>query len=107
MNKVESIARKILGWKLNRSDRWYDYEKSTFIPTFEFQPDQNLDHAMIIVERLKMSGFKFTTNGVSEAWFNDVSGTGDTLAQAITNAAHSVVEIRSINDTSSLWQKLC
>lgn len=107
MNNIESIARKILGWKLNRWDRWYDYEKSVFIHTSDFQPEQNLDHAMLIVERLAKAGFTFTTNGSSEAYFNDVSATGDTLAQAITNAAYSIVENSSIVDSSKLWQKLC
>ena len=32
MNKIEIVARIILGWKLNRWDRWYDYEKEMFIP---------------------------------------------------------------------------
>lgn len=42
MNKTEVIARRILGWKLNRWDRWYDPEKGVFI--YDFQPDENPDH---------------------------------------------------------------
>ena len=53
MNQVEIIARRILGWKLNRWDRWFDFEKGTFIPVADFQPEKNLDHAMLIVEKLK------------------------------------------------------
>ena len=43
MNKTEVIARRILGWKLNRWDRWYDYEKGVFIHDSEFQPEHRLD----------------------------------------------------------------
>lgn len=107
MDKIESIARKILGWKLNRWDRWFDYEKGKFIHTSDFQPEQNLDHAMLIVERLEKFGFTYTTNGVSEVSFNDVSETGDTLAQAITKAAYSIIENNSIADSSRIWRQLC
>jgi hypothetical protein len=96
MNKIEIIARRILGWKLNRWDRWYDDEKGIFI--YEFQPEQNLDHAMLIVERLEKFGFTYATNGVSEVCFNDVCETGDTIAQAITNAAYSIADNSSIPD---------
>lgn len=107
MNKTESIARKILGWKLNRWDRWYDYEQNVFIHTSDFQPEQYLDHAMLIVERLEKFGFIYTSNGVSEVCFNDVSATGDTLAEAITNAAYSIVGDNLIVDSSKIWQQLC
>jgi hypothetical protein len=90
MNKIEVIARRILGWKLNRWDRWYDDEKEIFI--YEFQPEQNLDHAMLIVERLVQFGFTYAAKGDSEVCFNDVCSTGDTLAQAITNAAYSIAD---------------
>lgn len=98
MNKIESIARRILGWKLSSKDKWYDYEKDIFIHDSEFQPEQNLDHAMLIVERLEKFGFTFTIKGVSEVCFNDVSATGDTLAQAITNAAHLIADNSSKAD---------
>jgi hypothetical protein len=80
MNKTDSIARRILGWKLNRWDRWYDYENATFIHESDFQPEQNLEHAMKIVERLKEFGYAFTTHGEFEASFNDVRATGKTLS---------------------------
>jgi len=51
MNKTDSIARRILGWKLNRWDRWYDYEKGVFIHDSEFQPEHSLDHAHSILRR--------------------------------------------------------
>ncbi|MGG1674823.1 hypothetical protein ACIFOT_03630 [Neobacillus sp. NRS-1170] len=107
MNKTDSIARRILGWKLNRWDRWYDYEKNLFIHDSEFQPEHNLEHAMIIVEKLGMFGYTYTTNGHSEVSFNDVHATGDTLSQAITNAAYSIIEKHSSVDSSSLWQQMC
>ncbi len=107
MNKVDSIARRILGWKLNRWDRWFDYEKGIFIHDSEFQPEHNLDHAMLIVDRLKGFGFSYKTNGVSEVCFNDVQATGETLSQAITNAAYSIIEQQSVVDTTRLWQRLC
>jgi hypothetical protein len=98
MNKIEIIARRILGWKLNRWDRWYDDEKGIFIQVSEFQPEQNLDHAMIIVEKLKELGFTYSTNGVSQVCFDDKCETGDTLAQAITNAAYSIADNSSIDE---------
>lgn len=97
MNKIDSIARRILGWKLNRWDRWYDYEKGIFIHDSEFQPEHNLGHAMLIVERLEKFGFTFSKNGESEVSFNNVTGSGETLPQAITNAAFSLVEQYSVN----------
>ncbi|MGG3466847.1 hypothetical protein ABES02_04815 [Neobacillus pocheonensis] len=98
MNNIEIIARRILGWKLNRWDRWYDFEKDLFISVSDFQPEQNIDHAMLIVERLKELGFTYTTNGVSEVRFNNVCETGETLAQAITNAAFSIADNSSIDE---------
>ena len=72
MNKTDSIARRILGWALNRWDRWYDVERGVFIHDSEFQPEQNLQHAMLIVEKLEKFGFTYTTNGVSEVCFNNI-----------------------------------
>ena len=100
MNKIEVIARRILGWKLNRWDRWYDFEKGMFIQDSEFQPEQNLDHAMLIVERLEKFGFAYSVKGISEVCFNNafknISATGETLAQAITNAAYSLADNSSV-----------
>lgn len=107
MNKTESIARRILGWKLNRWDRWYDYENGVFIHESDFQPEHNLDHAMLIVERLGMCGYTYTTDGHSEACFNDVRATGRTLEQAITNAAYSIIEMNSVVDMPRLCAQLC
>lgn len=106
MSKTDSIARKILGWKLNRWDRWYDYEKGVFIPDSEFQPEENLGHAMLIVERMEKFGYKFTRNGDFEAGFNDVLARGENLAQAIVNAAYSLIERNSEVETAKLWSKL-
>lgn len=107
MNKTDSIARRILGWKLNRWDRWYDFEKNVFIHESDFQPEHNLDHAMRIVDRLAEFGFTYTTNGVSEVCFNDIQGTGDTLSEAITNAAYSIIEMGSTVNSTRIWQRLC
>ena len=92
MNKKDSIARGILGWEANCYDSWYDCEKDLFIHDSYFQPEKFVEHAMLIVNKLEKSGFSYSTNGVSEVHFNDVIGTGDTLAQAITNAACSILE---------------
>ncbi|MEH7417934.1 hypothetical protein V7266_21915 [Neobacillus drentensis] len=98
MNKIEILARRILGWKLNRWDRWYDYERELFIPVSEFQPEDNLEHAMLLVKRLKELGFVYKTNGTTEACFDDVCEAGETLAQAITNAAFSIADNSSIDE---------
>ncbi|EKN67937.1 hypothetical protein M670_02872 [Schinkia azotoformans MEV2011] len=107
MNKIDAIARRIFGWKLNRWDRWYDHESRTFIHDSEFQPEKNLDHAMLIVDKLQKFGFTYKTNGTSEVSFNDATGTGETLAQAITNAAYSIIEKNSSADSSRMWSTLC
>lgn len=107
MNKIDSIARRILGWKLNRWDRWYDIEQGVFIHDSEFQPEHNLDHAMIIVERLQKFGFEFSNRGHNEVAFNDISAKGETLAQAITNAAYSIIERNSCMQYNKIWQKMC
>ncbi len=106
MIKTDAIARRILGWKLNRWDRWFDYEKGIFIHESDFQPEQNLDHAMLIVEKLEEFGYQYTTNGKSEASFDNVRATGNTLAQAITNAAYLFIEKSSIVYSPGLWQRL-
>ncbi|WP_342430934.1 hypothetical protein [Neobacillus sp. FSL H8-0543] len=107
MNKTDSIVRRILGWKLNRWDRWFDYEKNLFIYDSEFQPEHNLDHAMLIVEKLEKFGFTFSKNGDYEVGFNNIRATGDTLPQAITNAAYSIIEQNSTVHSSRIWQQLC
>jgi hypothetical protein len=107
MNKTDSIARKILGWSLNRWDRWYDPQQGKFIHDSEFQPEHNLDHAMLIVEKLEKFGFTFNTDGVSEVSFNNISATGETLPQAITNAAYSIIEQNSITESRNIWAQLC
>ncbi len=98
MNKNEVIARRILGWSLNRWDRWYDEEKGMFIPVSEFQPENNLDHAMLIVEKLKRFGISYRTDGVSEVCFNHVCEKGETLQQAITNAAFTLADNTPVPD---------
>lgn len=107
MTKTNSIARRILGWKLNRWDRWYDYEKGIFIHDSDFQPEQNLGHAMLIVERLEKFGYKFSINDNTEVCFNNITAYGNTLPEAITNAAYNVIELTSVEDTSDIWAQLC
>jgi hypothetical protein len=94
MNKTEVIARRILGWKLNRWDRWYDPEKGVFI--YDFQPDENPDHALLIVDRLKDFGYTYTEKRKYEVCFNEICESGNSLAEAITNAAFSLADNRSI-----------
>lgn len=96
MNKIEVIARRILGWKLNSSGKWYDYENDLFI--HDFQPEENLDHAKKVVERLVNLGFTYTPKGDSKVCFDDVCATGHTLAQAITNAAYAIADNSTIED---------
>ncbi|MBU9713048.1 BC1872 family protein [Evansella tamaricis] len=90
MDKIEIIARRILGWKLNRSDRWYNPEEGIFIPNF--QPEDNLEHAMMIVERLECFGFQVTKKSDNEVYINNIYATGETLPKAITNAAFKIAE---------------
>ncbi len=87
MNKTEAAARKIMGWTLNRWDRWYDPERGVFIPVSEFRPEENLDDAMLLVERLETFGFTYTAKEDGMVCFNGFCDGGETLAQAITNAA--------------------
>jgi hypothetical protein len=85
MEKIEVIARRILGWSLNRWDKWYDPETERFVN--EFDPEKNLDHAMLIVKKLESFGFVYKVNGDNEVCFNDVCASGGSVAEAITNAA--------------------
>lgn len=96
MTKIEVIARRILGWKLNTWDKWFDYEKGMLIE--EFEPEKNLDHAKLIVERLEKLGFIYTKKGDTEVCFDDRCAIGDTLAQAITNAAYLIADNSSIDE---------
>jgi len=103
MNKTDIIARRVLGWKLNRWDRWYDFENGTFIENADFQPEENLDHAMIIVKKLESFGFTYKATtyesiGDHVVCFNDTCAHGTTLAQAITNAAFEIAEVKSIEE---------
>ncbi|WP_251550764.1 BC1872 family protein [Neobacillus muris] len=96
MNKVEVIARRVLGWKLNSWNKWYDFEKNNFIQ--DYQPEHDLEHSMMIVERLESLGFRYSVNGNYQVCFNDVCSTGTTLAEAITNAAYALADNRTIDD---------
>ena len=98
MSKTDTVARKILGWKLNRYDRWYDFEKNQFIPTSDFQPEHNLNDAMLLVEKLTAHGITYTEKENLEVCLDDFCATGDTLAEAITNAAYLVADTSSIDD---------
>lgn len=107
MTKTESIARKILGWKLNRWDRWYDFEEKKFIPTKDFIPDKRLEDAMLVVKKLEKAGYKYSVNGPCKVSFNDITATGKTLPEAITNAAYSIIERYSADaDTNRFWREL-
>ncbi|WP_306453844.1 BC1872 family protein [Bacillus sp. 7884-1] len=46
---------------MNRWDRWYDPENGGFI--YDFNPHENLEHALLIVERLKSLGYTYTEKG--------------------------------------------
>lgn len=107
MNKTDSIARVILGWSLNRWDRWYDCKAGTFIHTSEFQPEENLDHAMLVVQKLEEYGFKYQPKSYYEVSFDNINGRGESLPEAITNAAYSIVERNAVVDTSRIWQAMC
>lgn len=96
MDKTEIIARRVFGWKLNRWDRWFDPEKGDFI--YDFNPSENLDQAMLIVEKLKELGFIYKFNGEYAVCFNGICETGDSLARAITNAAYSFADNSSVPD---------
>jgi hypothetical protein len=96
MNKIEVISRRILGWKLNRWDRWFDPENGVFI--YDFNPNENLGHALLIVERLKSFGYTYVERGEYEVCFNELCETGDSLSEAITNAAFSLADNSTIAD---------
>lgn len=104
MNKTEVIARRILGWKLNRWDRWYDFETGEFIYDCDFQPEKNLDHALRIVDKLEEYGFTYVAKSQCEVYFNDVRGTGSHLAEAITNAAYKVADNTVIEEEWMQYQ---
>lgn len=99
MNKVEAIARRVMGWRLHSVEKWFDVEKGTFIPIADFQPDKNIEHAMLIVDRLQEFGFTYKVDEEKkQVCFNDVCETGQTIEEAITNAAHFLADSSSSAD---------
>ena len=92
MNKKDIIAREILGWKTYNRDSWYDVEQNEFIHKSYFDPEKYIEHASLIVKKLDMFGVTYKTNGESVVRFDAVTGIGDTLPEAITNAACSFIE---------------
>lgn len=98
MNKTNSIARDILGWKAVSKGSWYDSDKELFINEAYFQPEKFMEHAMVIVNKLEKSGFSFQTNGGSEVSFNNINATGNTLPEAIVNGAYSLIENYGIRE---------
>ncbi|MBU9721490.1 MULTISPECIES: BC1872 family protein [Bacillaceae] len=90
MEKIEIIARRVLGWKLNSYNRWYDSENGVFIENFN--PEENIEHANLIVARFERFGFKYTQNEDNEVCFNSFCAKGETLPKAITNAAYAIAE---------------
>ena len=92
MNKKDSIARQILGWKTNCKGSWYDAENEVFVNEAYFKPDKFLEHAMIIVKKLEEFGFSYNTDGRSQVSFNNIHSVGHTLPEAITNGAYSLIQ---------------
>ena len=92
MNKKDLIAREILGWKVRSKNSWYDVEKEVFVHESYFKPEKYIDQAMLIVKKLDLWGVTYSINGVAEVQFDDVTGTGNTLAEAITNAAYLLIK---------------
>lgn len=91
VNRKEEIIREILGWKKHTKNSWYNVEKDEFIHDSYFMPEKYLEHALVIVEKLKMFGVNYQTNGTSEVKFDDVTGRGETLPEAIINAAYYLI----------------
>lgn len=98
MDKSEVIIRRILGWKLNSHNKWFDSVNRRFVTHFDLE--NNLDDAMLIVQQLEKFGYVFTKKGENEVCFNDICATGNTLTEAIVNAAYEVAEVDS---TPSEW----
>ncbi|MBB6444328.1 BC1872 family protein [Bacillus benzoevorans] len=98
MNKTNSIAREILGWKEVSKGSWYDSDNQLFINEAYFKPEKFIEHAMVIVKKLEKSGYSYQTDGCSEVSFNNINGTGNTLPEAIVNGAYSLVENYSIRE---------
>ncbi|MCD8501686.1 MAG: hypothetical protein LRY71_08445 [Bacillaceae bacterium] len=98
MDKIEIIARRILGLRLNSANKWYSIEDATFIENFN--PLDNFEDAMKIVCRLEEFGFTFSkhddTNVCFSNQFINECATGTTLAEAITNAAYAIAEVKPI-----------
>lgn len=63
-----------------------------------FSPEESLDHAMMVVEKLKNVGFTYQVKDECEVCFNEICEKRETLAEAITNAAFSIADNRSIAD---------
>lgn len=96
MDKVEVIARRVLGWKLSGQNKWFDYENNRFI--FDFQPEKNQEHADLIVKRLELFGFTFRKKNDTEVCFDEFCNSGNTLPEAIVNVAYFLAENTPIHE---------
>ena len=69
LDKVEVIARRVLGWSLNSPKKWYSVEEATFIENFD--PTENLNDAMRIVRKFEELGFTFSKQGDTKVCFGN------------------------------------
>ena len=91
MNKKDIIAREILGWKSRGKNSWYNVDRDQFVHDILTLCPRYLEHAMLI-ESISYVWSYISTNGDSEARFDDIIGIGSNLPEAITNAAYSFVK---------------
>lgn len=96
MDKTEIIIRRILGWKLNSYNKWFDPVNGKFIDSFNME--KNLDDAMLVVKQLEKYGFVYSKKSDTEICFNDICAKGKNLNEAIMNAAYEVAEVNSVPD---------
>lgn len=94
MDYREILARRVMGWRLQTSGKWFDSVNRQVIE--EFDPQVNPDQAKLLVTQLESFGFSYSISKqytvCFENEFHRICESGDTEAEAITNAAFALAE---------------
>lgn len=102
MDYREILARRVMGWRLQTSGKWFDSNNAQVIEGFD--PRENEDQAKLLVSQLESFGFRYTVTDqytvCFENEFHRICKSGEKLSEAITNAAYELAENEPV---SSEW----
>ncbi|AOM83086.1 BC1872 family protein [Salisediminibacterium beveridgei] len=94
MDYREILARRVMGWRLQTSGKWFDSVNRQVIE--EFDPRSNVNQAKLLVAQLELFGFEYSVTDqytvCFQNEFHQICESGETEAEAITNAAFELAE---------------